>query len=336
MNKYIDSITVVDTLIAIAVSFILGFISYQFIEKQFGKKSLKKKTKVVITSSFQIITAMALVIYIANGVASELRAFSVQPRTVFLEKYARVNYLKTVEKSYKNECNFFNGKLYTAKASIDENCTLEKEGKSVFLWGDSHAQALSIGVIKALPQDTAFYQVATSGCSVDLATNSSFKVNSPLNVACNRSNQYALDNILSLKPNIVIIAQRKEHDKIPVEELSNMLLSKGIAKVIIVGPVPQWQPSLPEVIAKRHWNKDFRYLEDKGIDHSILELDAKLRRISYSSDKVKYISIIKEVCIEKKCLVKVPESEELIIWDYGHLTNQGATFIASTFITPEL
>lgn len=336
MHKYIDSITLVDTFAAIGISFILGFTSYHLIEKQFGKKSIEKSTKVKLATYFQLITLMAFVVYISNGVISDVRAFSVLPKTVFLEKYARVNYLKTIEESYKQECNFFNGKLYSVKSSIEASCTLKKEGEGVFLWGDSHAQALSFGVQGVLPKDVPFYQVATSGCSVDLVTISTRKTNAPLNVACRRSNQFALEKILSLKPNTVIIAQRKDHDKIPVEELSNMLLSKGIAKVIIVGPVPQWQPSLPEVIAKRHWNKDFRYLEDQGIDHSIIEVDAKLRKISYSSDKVKYISIIKEVCIEKKCLVKVPDNEELIIWDYGHLTNQGATFIASTFITPEL
>ena len=234
MHKYIDSITLVDELVAICISFILGFTSYHFIEKQFGKKNIKKSTNIKLISSFQLVTALAFVIYISNGVISEVRAFSVLPKTVFLEKYARVNYLETIEESYKNECNFFNGKLYAAKTSIDANCTLKKEGKSLFLWGDSHAQALSYGLQRVLPKDVAFYQVATSGCSVNLASTSELKTNAPLNVACKISNHYALEKIITLKPNTVIIAQRKDHDKIPVDELANMLFNKGIQKIIII------------------------------------------------------------------------------------------------------
>jgi len=334
LYKYIPSPNLTQLFIAIIVSFVLGFLSYHLVENTLTKWKLTRRKKTKLVFFLQLITTLSFVVFILDGVTSNLRSFSVTPKTVFLEKYARVNYLKTVEKNYRNECNFFDGESYSAKSHIDESCVTGESKGGVFLWGDSHAQALYFGIQELLPKNIPFYQVATSGCSVTM--NSSTISNDPLSISCERSNQYAVNKIRALKPDIVIIAQRNGHDKIPIESLINSINAEIATKVIIVGPVPQWEPSLPNVIANKYWDKDIQTIEKRSVNQSILTLDKKLRKYNFNSDKVKYISLIEGLCIEKECLVKVPLSEELLVWDYGHLTSLGSVFIVNKFLIPEL
>jgi hypothetical protein len=196
------------------------------------------------------------------------------------------------------------------------------------LWGDSHAQALSYGLrglLKTKYPNKAFYQVATSACRVNLFPDSESK-GEGLKKACDISNEYALEQIETLQPDIVIIAQRDKHDEVDFEEIAKRFPSlKG--RFIIVGPVPQWKTALPQVIARKIW-QDPKKVYDNSFMSTLKVMDEKLIRKYKNSDYLKYISIMNVVCLEEGCLAKLDDKNTPLVFDSGHLTLEGSRLIA--------
>lgn len=110
--------------------------------------------------------------------------------------------------------------------------------------GDSHAQALSYGIRKHLRPQFDFYQIASSGCQPHIGADTSS--NGQIKVACDKSNDKAIAEISRLKPSLVIMAQHYDHDKNDYGKIINYLISAGVKKIIILGPVPQWRPCFQE------------------------------------------------------------------------------------------
>ena len=105
--------------------------------------------------------------------------------------------------AYRRECDFMDWETEHTRDSIDPSCTAAGSARTVLLWGDSFAQALSLGIRESLPADTALAQVATSACYPQIE-------NFDLSVAdrrCERRNQFAMATIGRLRPDILIIAQ---------------------------------------------------------------------------------------------------------------------------------
>lgn len=227
------------------------------------------------------------------------------------------------------ECDFFDAETYTAKKnSIAEECT-NKTGSSggVFLWGDSHAQALSYGLRQHIKEGFSFYQVASSGCRPHVAEDSESR--GEFKLACDRSNSFALAKIKELKPDLVILAQKNDHDKNDYDHIVSELKRIGVESIIIVGPVPQWYPSLPRAISLRHFDPKEIYIKDSGFDKSVLAVDSAMRNKVKGVDGV-YISIIEALCKNNgECLSKVDGSNTPLVWDYGHLSLEGSKFVVS-------
>ena len=117
---------------------------------------------------------------------------------------------------FRNECNFYDLQQYRMGRStniprpgIDSSC-FEKNttfSKFVFIWGDSHAQALNFGLRNHLPPNWQILQVASSGCR----PNANAKEASTTSY-CDQSNWFALKAISESKPDVVILAQNLGHN----------------------------------------------------------------------------------------------------------------------------
>jgi hypothetical protein len=104
----------------------------------------------------------------------------------------------------------------------------------------------------------------------------------------------------------------------------------GIANILVIGPAPRFDPSLPsrllqEWLLHRSSTLPARLPTDLATTSSI---EDGIERVARSSG-ARYISLLKLFCNDHGCLTKVPHSaSDLLTWDYGHLTTKGAILAA--------
>lgn len=320
-------------LAGILLSVLIGELSFRFIETtaRIRLGNLTKKhfyTGVCVPLCIIIVTSLS--VYISSGANYSWRQGAISESSKYIDSYSKDNYLsKDVKREYHLECDFFDGDKYIAKkGSISSTCINDPGAAGgVFLWGDSHAQALSYGLRQYLKSNVSFSQVASSSCQPhvgdDSATSGEFKV------ACDKSNVFALNEIKKLKPNLVILAQRYNHDKNNYAKIISELKHAGVTEIIIVGPVPQWMPSLPRAIGLRHFNPNEIYIKDNSLVREILTTNSLMRNKLSGDKHVSYISIIDALCREDTCLSKVNNKNTPLVWDYGHLSLAGSKFVVS-------
>ncbi|MGL5039094.1 MAG: SGNH hydrolase domain-containing protein [Aeromonas sp.] len=317
--------------VGLGLSVLLGELSYRFVENTTRVKlsSLQKsKESLFILTPASVTVVAACFIFLFNGFNLNVRPGASTLAAKYVDQYSRDNYITAyVKEQYKLQCNFFDGDAYVAKASdIPASCTQKKHADGIFLWGDSHAQALSFGIRSHLKESVDFYQVASSGCQPhiggDNATSGEFKI------ACDRSNKAAIDAIARLKPSVVIMAQAGNHDKNDYDKIIEHLSKLGIKHIVLVGPVPQWQPSLPRAIALRHFDKNEQSFSDSSFDKKLFDIDNRMKARYENNNQVTYISLLDALCKGNECLAKIDDNNTPLVWDYGHLSLAGSEYIA--------
>ena len=234
---------------------------------------------------------------------------------------------------YRTECDFMAPVTDTVRDRIADGCTTPGRNGTWFLWGDSHAQALSPAITALLPDGFALAQVATSSCRPSLGGTDRHVPGG----RCDRANAYALEKIQALRPSVVVLVQNGAHSQTDWEALAQHVRGLGAGKVIVVGPVPMWSPSLPEVYINRYWGS--------GADHAAYGLvpgraedDETMRRRYADSETVAYVSIISRLCDSTGCLAVVPGSNpvQLMSFDASHLTPLGSRYVGDLLLRPVL
>ena len=326
----------------IPLSIFLGFLSYQFIEKiNFPRfVSWKYIYKVKPLYIFLIILGCANIIKENNGLDFQKygRLSQVSEKNSFLNHYEQQH--KNLYETYWLKCNTYSSLTDKKTFETDPICIEKKGNGGVFLWGDSHAESLSYGLRTLLKDhNIPFYQKTSAGCHALLAETK--RLEGTFKTACDHSNTVAIQSIEKLKPKIVIIAQANDHDKGDWDTITSKLLSLGVSEVILIGPVSQWKPSLPETMIKtQHWKTESKFISDINLDTNIIKID----QIMKGKEPIKhlnYISLTDKLCKlgpdkEYLCRVKPDNTNELIQVDYGHLSKEGSLFIVNDIIKDHL
>jgi peptidoglycan/LPS O-acetylase OafA/YrhL len=316
----------------LVLSVLLGFLSNKYIEgikfrnnfnNVFGYLKCKPIYFVFVTGF------VGSYIFVADGVSMPIRSISTSEEAKYISKYHSDNYKKYLSEAYSLECNFFDEDSYTAKVDdIPKKCTNNGSG-GIFIWGDSHAQALSYGIRASFP-NTNINQVASSACRPLIKADD--KISGEFKSACDRSNDMAKNEILKIMPKVIILAQRIDHEQNDYNEIFQYLHEHNLkSKLILVGPVPQWQLSLPNIIAKRHFNPDEIRFFDVSFVNAVFKVNRNLH-IKYENSDIEYISIIDQLCDKRGCLAKVDNENTPLVWDYGHLSLEGSKYIVENII----
>jgi peptidoglycan/LPS O-acetylase OafA/YrhL len=222
---------------------------------------------------------------------------------------------------YRSECGFLDEESLTQRRSIEPGCVAAGERGTHLLWGDSHAQAISSGLRAQLAPGIALAQVATIGCHPGLPHAAS-RFENPFERACRRNNEAALEAIKRLRPDIVFLAQATQHERTDWDALAQHLLSLGAKRVVLIGPVPQWRPSLPAVAARSGSPIPERI--STGLDLQVTATDTLLRQRQFRH--LTYVSLIESLCMPQPCLASA--GNQLLVVDYGHLSRGGARLAA--------
>lgn len=315
-------------IVLIAVSLILAYLSWRFIEKPFRDKKLFSRSAIF---------KLALVgnsLFIAFGIAGNFKDGDIgqinEKQREFLAYFENKapgwNYFNKIgiDEKYREDCNFYDIKKYRSGTHtqipvdfISTSCYTPKKDNhhQIFIWGDSHAQQLYFGLHELMKTDFDLLQVASSGCAADLV-----KADDKLDY-CKRSNWFAFDTIRRLKPAFVIIGQVSGQSVDNMERLSKTLLEAGVGKVIFTGPSPHWQPNLPSVVASKFLPNVPRRTT-KGFERSVFIQDAAIKSELLEHPGLNYVSLIDYFCNDEGCVLYYGDDVKLGLttWDYGHLT----------------
>ena len=231
----------------------------------------------------------------------------------------------------RHECNFYDIEKSAPRGGIDSRCyTPQANKKLVFLWGDSHAQHLNYGLAQNLPAGVSLLQAGASGCP---PRTTSINPN-PLQT-CNQANQFVWHKIQALKPAVVILAQQRGHENNDYDTTIDKLKAVGVQHVVLVGPVPQWQPFLYKIMLRQHW-ADYPSRLASHLDASVLRTDQNLRAKYSASKDVTYVSLVKLLCNPRGCMTYLngDRKEGLITYDYGHFTLVASNYVAKDLLMP--
>jgi hypothetical protein len=149
---------------------------------------------------------------------------------------------------------------------------------------------------------------------------------------CAEVEAVVLERIGSTRPDVIVLSANWRKHRRYLQNLGTTIerlkaVSKG-SQILVIGNVPQWEPSLPEILARsrRTLQRDLQLytplLDELRTIDQVLKAAAALY-------KVTWIAPIDLLCSNKRCLVAIPSRNgyEPIAYDYGHLTSGGAKFL---------
>ncbi len=321
-----------NVLLGMGAAFLLSVASYGLIERPTGRWREGARWRFAALGTLVgLVFVGGAAVSATQGMVSPMREISLSEKASFIQDY--VNRQQNLYEPYWLKCDAFSAFTQRGQSSIDESCTRKQGEGGVFLWGDSHAQALSLGLRTLLARDTPFYQVASASCRPSLSVHQGRT--SPTSRACDYSNRLALHSIETLHPDIVVIAQKDGHDKTDWNGIAIRLKGYGVKHVVLIGPLPQWNPSLPSVIASRHWGLNESHISDPALDQSVMAVDQATRQLAASAD-IQFVSLIDRLCVADACLVRLEDTDSLLQIDSGHLSTEGSLFVVKNYVLPEL
>lgn len=163
---------------------------------------------------------------------------------------------------------------------------------------------------------------------------------------CARYNQWLQDEIVRLQPDLIVIFAHHllwtddEHYGEQTTYSSHIwhaaqrLKTFGAKQVLIVGQIPTWINSLPHNINLHFLRKNLPVPDRTmtGIDPLSLKMDEQMRADHLPG--VHYLSLRNALCTSEGCLTRVGSQypNDLLVHDYGHLTKNGASFLAEQVI----
>jgi peptidoglycan/LPS O-acetylase OafA/YrhL len=317
---------------AVASAFPLAWLTAIFVELPVRSEP-KRTWKVAIpATAVAMLFTVGLLIDRLEGLPSRFSGGVAEYEAYFENHPPERHYflLHDVARTYRFDCDFLDTATDKERPSIDPSCYTPRSEKSVFLWGDSHAQQLYSGLSSVLPSDVSLLIVATSGCHPNVDPNE----RNP-HASCADSNAFARAQIARTRPDVVVVAQAEAHEKNDLMGIAAWLRATGAKHVIVLGPVPQWHPPLHEVIARHYWEATPNHIQSylmKNVFATNRALHAKFD----GSSLAKFVSPIDNLCDERGCLAYLDGDRQggLMTFDYGHLTTRGSLFVAQTILAP--
>lgn len=304
--------------LVLLVSIVLSDLSLRLLEKPFRANQNQRRKCV-----FLLLIALALAV--VGKVTEKQHGFPVHldPQMSFLESPPTVlDWLPSIR---PDVCH-----IQKRTYAIHDPSCFENTLPRLVLWGDSHAAALYSG-LRVLQRERTFglTQLTESGCPPLFGVNSIFQAD------CPAINESVFRRIVEMQPEILLIHASWVHEHYPLEEEELrkrflQLLSRFRAeflhtKVIILGPIPRWDPALPKMLNSYvHQNHVLPpvYAEDPNEEEAkkVQQFDRLMRNIS-DAEGVSYISTWSIFCDGIRCRTRFgDQSHMLMTVDEGHLT----------------
>lgn len=311
---------------AIALSFVLAWATYQWIEKPFryGKNSNMKLA--ILIGLLIIISLLGIGLVVQKGWPSRYpsQVSAIATYTYDQKSYARYGRCWIDRETPATQ---FSSQCLGALASPTSKQT-------VLVWGDSHAAHMYPAIDAALGGKGQVAEFARSTCAPVLGAG---------NQDCISGNEYVMAVIRKHVPETVILfsfwnsyADRwNAESPIAIQLLDTVhaLQAAGVKNILLMGPAPQWGDEVPNLVLDETLDDAPQYRIPQRLNHSFNPIsnvvDADLQNLVAHEKGLTYFSTLNSLCNMDGCLVRtLADPVSLTTYDYAHFTIYGAEHVA--------
>jgi len=323
--------------LGLVLSVLLGFLSNKYIEKikfrnDFSSVISYLKCKPMYMALCVIL--LSSIIINTDGANIEQRSMTSDPKFLYLKKYLSKDYKDNLHITFRRECNFLDSSkeaVNKVRSVLASSClAVDKNKRTVLIWGDSHAQAIAQGFQSV---NYNLMQVATSSCKPDINQQLNLDLKGSKSLACDKSNAYAVELIKKSSPDMVVLAQRNKHELTDFNAITQTLKAYGVKQVVVIGPVIQLNGAkiLPKLITRIAFDVNNKYMALSLFNQDIVLSEMAMKAMV--DNNYLYLSLFDFLCENKQCLVKVDNDNTPLLFDYGHLTYEGANYIYKSYLS---
>lgn len=316
-------------ILLISICFIMAWATYQFIEKPIRFSGVSKTTHKNLAGGVFALGIIGLITFSMDGMKFRSINASVGEYTSITDPYAYFEFKKNMR---MGSCHSVD-----KDTEVNNGC-ISHDGKSIMLWGDSYAAALYKGLEKITKDKNISITQSTDG------NGPPFFIKGKLTDTGKdllSANTHRLDIVRETKPSIVLLAwmiggYNSIGDMgLSVDEIrkttSLIKSASPLTKVIVIGPVPEWNESLLKQVI--YYYKSNQKLPPTymsyGLNPGVRIWDEYYKK-HITMDKVgaEYISSYDAMCIDEACLTRIKDNpKDLVTIDWGHLSKSGSDFL---------
>lgn len=312
-------------LFLMALSFLFALISWKWIEQP-TRHSRWPDKKILLTA-----LCASLGFFILGRIGKHTRGLEF----LLPEETRKLHAFKFYERKqiYRESLCFLEPHQSADSFARDCQAKVADKNSHILLWGDSHAASLYHGLHKEWPH--ALSQFTASNCPPLLDVEIDHRPH------CREINAHVFKVISTSQPRAVILnANWSAHFGSLDASLLLTTLKKLNAlpfrpQVLVVGGLPQWMPSLVDVIKTHHLPfKEGIYVPSSELQ-SIAEADVKLQAFTSRFSNVQFLSPVRIACEKEACLATVTFNNQLEVmaWDSAHLTANGSLWWAQKILS---
>ena len=328
--------------LTVAISVLLAWLTYRLLERPLRTLPIRMIASLRVDPK---VAVPALGVFLAAATGLWVRHADGYPDRVPAEIVALANaQYDSKEQFRRDRCHLNDRQLPDA---FGTECTTpgSPDKPVVMLWGDSHAGHLYAGLRDAAKtRGFTLIQHTFSGCPPLPGYSPK---NAPL---CAASNDWVMERIKKAPPDILIMAGYwqiyNDYGNTATKargliDLSNTLHRTDKPEIFVVGPVPEWNPTLPRTILNlsrdgflishaRASNVPDRTLA--GVNPRAFAQDRILKDAFAGSD-IHYLSATDVLCTTQGCLTLTNRTTPaLSVYDSTHLTESGSNLLIGNFI----
>lgn len=319
--------------LAVVISILLAWITFEFFEKPIRLKSWDHKTAFFSLGMF-LLGALGIGTNMYGGLPGRW------PKEIV--EYAAITkpfeYFGYLEKTRESICH---STKEVEKNKVEDRC-IDKIRPLVFLMGDSFSAALYPG-LKA-NQKVHKFGIAqyTNGNAPPFLNLKESRIADTMEPVSD-INARNLLVIEKYKPETVILSwSYNQKNSLPYAKtieafkltVSGILAKSPDSKIFIIGPVPLWNRSLLHNYL-RYWTTygfEMPTYSNFGLETGFKTMDQKMKRSTFGV-RTKYISAADILCNKDGCLTRTgPYPQDLTAVDFGHLTPNGSTYLINKII----
>jgi len=291
------------------LSLLASVISYRYVERPFRLKPYRRSTRAALLFAASAMASVALLATFVPVAAARLRPAGEMADVA-------LKYLKYYPEVSAGTCFMYTGFDDASLFRRDVCLKLVPGKKSVLIMGDSHA-AHFVAAFKARHPDHCFLQATASGCEA--------LHHGPGGKRCTRLFAEIFDDFLPKnRVDTVILSGRWPRSALPQLLKTIDYLKPMVGRVVVLGPVVEYDQPFPELLARSIVDKDPE-LSGKHLVPSQRKADRYFAE-KLAASGADYFSIYDATCPADKCTQWAAPGVPMQ-YDAHHLTLEGAELV---------
>ena len=321
--------SVVLRIVAVAASFLLAWVTYQFIEKpiRLGRKHWSKT--VLLLLSLIAFGFIGFNTWQRNGFPDRPIGNGMAELSKITDVYEYFDYKRLMRVGVCHSVSF---------EVAHANGCVKNDSPSIFILGDSYAAALYSGISNSVKNQHKKYIInqLTDGNGPPFFEE---EKRTDEGKTLRQANEERLQAISQTQPEIIIISwmvygkngifDKKAAFSSLVETIDRLKSVSSKSRIIVIGPVPEWKGVLQKQLINfyRANEKIPPVYMNFGLNENIKPWD-DFFKVNVPLIGVEYISAYDVFCRDGGCLTRTSDSpKDLIAVDWGHLSQTGSVYL---------